>query len=94
MTLNNLTAEQKKERKERYRKEYAKAYYQHLKENEPDKYKDYVKKNSERKMKAYNKSVGKDPDTPARKKKIIINLDSVPVADSDVIEDIELPEIN
>ena len=45
-------------------------------------------------MKAYNKSVGKDPDTPARKKKIIINLDSVPVADSDVIEDIELPEIN
>ena len=46
MTLNNLTAEQKKERKERYRKEYAKAYYQHLKDNEPDKYKEYVKKNN------------------------------------------------
>jgi hypothetical protein len=52
MTLN-LTPEEKLERKKRYKKEYAKAYYQYIKANEPEKYKEIIKKACENKMAKY-----------------------------------------
>jgi hypothetical protein len=77
MTLN-LTPEEKIARRKEFKKQYGKAYYHWLKENEPEKYQARVDKATELSTKRYYAKKGMEVPTERKKgPKIHINLDHV-----------------
>jgi hypothetical protein len=80
MTLANLTEEQKAERKKEYHKKYAKAYYQVIKKDEPEKYKERIEKERVKSNARYAKKKQEQNintnDKPQKKRGIKINLEN------------------
>jgi hypothetical protein len=82
MTLANLTEEQKLQRKKEYHKQYAKAYYQVIKTDEPEKYKERIEKERvksnaryAKKKEEQNKKV-EQKENPQKKRGIKIILEN------------------
>ena len=81
MTINTLTKEEKEERRKKYQKAYAKAYYHLIKDEEPEKYKKRLEADNKRAQLRYKKMKEQENKTVSEKiqkpRRIKININEL-----------------